>query len=51
MHGTYKEIMNSDNHKYGGSGVLNGDDMHTNDDQQISITVSPLAFMVFELKQ
>ncbi len=51
MSGSYKEIMNSDDEKYGGSGVLNGKDLKTNEAQQLAITVAPLAFMVFELNK
>lgn len=43
--------MNSDDEKYGGSGVLNGQDLKTNEAQQLAITVAPLAFMVFELNK
>lgn len=53
--GEYKEIFNSDHAKYGGSGVINGthqtiDQAMNNQDQHIKITVSPLAFIVFEFK-
>lgn len=53
--GTYKEIFNSDDAKYGGSNVTNDthqtiDQPFNDQGQHIKITVSPLAFIVFELK-
>ena len=53
--GTWTEVMHSDDKKYGGSGVLNGDkeaesiSSHGRE-QSISITLPPLGIACFELK-
>jgi len=53
--GYWKEIFNSDNLKYGGSGVLNHGEFNTapikyhHRDYSISITLPPLAVTVFKL--
>ena len=55
--GAYVEIFNSDAVEYGGSGVLNEGDLHTEDygwhgrEQSIRITVPPLATSYFVLKK
>jgi 1,4-alpha-glucan branching enzyme len=52
--GAWREILNSDDLAYGGSGVLNGtvstDDISTHGyDQSIELTIPPLAAVFFEL--
>ncbi len=55
--GTWTEIFNSDNSKYGGSGVLNPGLQYTtpvkyhNKDYSVSITLPPLGISVFKLKE
>lgn len=54
LKGTYREVINSDKHEYGGSGVFNGEDLNTEDigshgkDQSIAVTLSPLGIACFE---
>ena len=53
--GVWKEVLNTDNTKYGGSGVLNGGMLNTISEpthgrkQGLQLTIAPLATMVFEL--
>lgn len=52
--GTWTEVMHSDDSKYGGSGVLNGDQLTENipshgHQQSIAITLPPLGIACFEL--
>lgn len=53
--GSYREALNTDDGKYSGSNQRNAGEMHTEDtpyngqDQSLSITVPPLATVVFEL--
>lgn len=55
--GQWKEILNTDDKKYGGSGNLNGGDLNTNNglihgrEQSLKLTLAPLAVMVFELEK
>jgi 1,4-alpha-glucan branching enzyme len=55
--GTWKEIFNSDDAKYGGSGILNSGLHHTSPvkfhskDYSISITLPPLGISVFKLNE
>ncbi len=55
--GTWKEIFNSDDSKYGGSGLLNQPLLHTSpvkyhgNDYSITITLSPLAVFVLKLHE
>jgi 1,4-alpha-glucan branching enzyme len=55
--GRWKEVFNSDNLKYGGSGVLNIGESVTspikyhNQDYSISITLPPLGITVFKLSK
>ena len=57
LRGTWTEIFNSDNAKYGGSGVLNQGLLHTapvkfhNKDYSVSISLPPLGISVFKLKE
>lgn len=52
--GKWREILNSDNKKYGGSGVGNKDIIQSNDfsthhkPYSLNITLPPLAVIVFE---
>lgn len=54
--GSYREIFNSDAEIFGGSNVLNKDDIHTenviwhNQEQSIRFTVPPLATIYFQLQ-
>ena len=51
--GTWKEVLNSDDKKYGGSGMINGDlkavkkESH-GQDYSVSFKLAPLAVMIFE---
>lgn len=55
--GEWREIFNSDNHGYGGSGVLNQGILHTSPvkyhghDYSLSVTVPPLAIIVLKLER
>lgn len=55
--GVYQEVLNSDNHIFGGSGVINGGEIlsqHISWHDQpysMSITISPLSFCVFKRKE
>jgi len=55
-HGTWTEILNSDSTAFGGSGVLNDQDLQTvkepfhNFNQSISLTLAPLAVSVLRVK-
>ena len=57
LRGTWTEIFNSDNAKYGGSGVLNQGLLHTapvkfhNKDYSVSISLPPLGISVLKLKE
>jgi 1,4-alpha-glucan branching enzyme len=51
--GTWKEVLNSDDKKYGGSGMVNGDLKATKkashgQDYSVSFKLAPLAVMIFE---
>jgi 1,4-alpha-glucan branching enzyme len=55
--GTWQEILNSDNLKYGGSGVLNQGYLHTSPvkyhskDNSVSMTLSPLSISILKLHE
>jgi len=55
--GLWKEVFNSDNHQYGGSGMLNAGLMNTSPvkyhggDYSISLTLPPLALCVLKLEK
>jgi 1,4-alpha-glucan branching enzyme len=51
--GTWKEVLNSDDKKYGGSGMINGDlkavkKASHGQDYSVSFKLAPLAVMIFE---
>ena len=52
--GIWKEMINSDNKKYGGGDILNEGELHAteklyhNKSNVLSITIAPLAIMIFE---
>lgn len=54
--GSYKEIFNSDDPKYGGSGQVNGGTLKTVDEtwlgegQHLNLTIPPLAIAIYEWK-
>ncbi len=56
-YGIYDEVFNTDDPRYGGSGVLNGKGIETSDiaihgcEQSISITVPPLSVSYFKLAE
>lgn len=55
--GIYREVLNSDSEKYGGSGVLNSGDIISKDiplhgfNQSIKLTIPPLATIILDLKE
>lgn len=55
--GKWKEVFNSDNHRYGGAGVLNPGALVTspikyhNQDYSVSLTLPPLAITVLKLEK
>lgn len=54
--GAYREILNSDDFRYGGSGVVNSDDLHTEEtpmhdrEQSIVTRIPPLGISVLSIK-
>lgn len=57
MRGTWTELFNSDNQKYGGSGLLNSGLLYTTPvkyhgkDYSVSLTLSPLSVMILKLHE
>lgn len=57
MRGTWTELFNSDNQKYGGSGLLNSGLLYTTPvkyhgkDYSVSLTLSPLSVMILKLRE
>lgn len=49
--GEYTEILNSDNIKYGGSGVVNPKSIKTDDSGRLEIVVPPLGVTMLKLKK
>lgn len=48
--GKYVEVLNSDNVKYGGSGIYNGGKLETDANSNLAIQVPPLGITVLKLK-